>query len=313
MFIRRNKKLVNEKTYESVLLVEGFRIGKKVRHKTISNLSKMPPQLIAAIEGAIDGKEVASKANCPQRAGRNFGGLWALRQLAKKSGIEKVVGRSSVAKLAMALVFGRVLTQGSRRHLTFWQNGQALKEALEIESFSTDDLYETLDWLDLNQKKFERDLLEKRSAGHGDKMFLYDITSSYLEGEFNELGKFGYNRDGKKGKKQIVVGLLTDKEGFPVSVEVFPGNTSDSTTVPDQIAKLVDEFDQREIVFVGDRGMVKSNGIQELEEKPEHGYYITAITKPQIEKMLKDGIIVMEQFTEKPLEIKSNDTPIPLT
>lgn len=305
MFVKRNKKRTKKKTYESVLLVEGFRNGDKVRHKTIANLTKMPPQLVAAIESAVGGEECETPTKRIHRAGRNFGGLFVLRQLAKRLGIEGALGNSILAKWALILVCGRILTQGSRRHLTFWQNTQALKEALKVDSFSTDNLYETLDWLDENQTKFERVLFEKNDAKKTGRMFLYDITSSYLEGQFNELAEFGYNRDGKKHKKQIVVGLLTDEEGCPVSVEVFPGNTSDSTTVPDQIAKLADVFEQREIVFVGDRGMVKSKGIKKLDEDPDNkGFYITAITKPQIEKMLKKGIIAMEQFTETLQEIE---------
>jgi transposase len=262
--------------------------------------------LLLTIEAAVGGESRQGATRHLQRAGRNFGGLFAVAQLAKKMGIVDVLGGSPLGKWALTLICGRILTQGSRRHLTFWQKGQALNEALGVESFSTDDLYGTLDWLDENQRKIECSLFERNVADKTDKMFLYDITSSYLEGECNELAKFGYSRDGKKSKKQIVVGLLTSKDGFPISIEVFAGNTSDSTTVPDQISKLVDRFEQREIIFVGDRGMVKSNGIETLELKPDNGWYITAITKPQIEKMLKASIFHMNQFTEKPTEIEHN-------
>jgi transposase len=307
MFIRRNKKKVGEKLYETLLLVEGFRAGKKVRHKTIANLSNVPKNVITAIENALEGKSATTISKLPQRSGRNFGGLYALFEIAKSLGISEVLGNDRTARLAMLMVSGRILTQGSRRHLTFWKNGYAIKEVLQIDNFTTDDLYHALDWIEEKQSDFEKELFERNSGSKTDKVFMYDITSSYLEGMNNELAEYGYNRDGKKSKKQIVIGLVTDSDGFPISIEVFQGNTSDQNTVPDQIAKLVDKFDQREVVFIGDRGMIKQKGIDALDDKMEDGRYVTAITKPQIEKMLTDGVIAMEQFQEQPIEIKFAD------
>jgi transposase len=110
---------------------------------------------------------------------------------------------------------------------------------------------------------------------------LYDVTSSYLEGTHNALAAFGYNRDGKKGKPQVVIGLLCDEDGHPVSIEVFPGNTQDPRTVASQIEKLKGRFGVTAITFVGDRGMIKG---QQVEDLAQHGFhYITAITKPQNE------------------------------
>jgi transposase len=303
MFIRRNRKKVGTKIYETLLLVEGFRAGKKVRHKTIANLSKTPAHVITAIENAIAGEVVPTLNKLPQRCGQNFGGLYTLFEIAKRLGIAEIFGGEPSARLSMLMIFGRILTQGSRRHLTFWRNGYAINEVLKIGNFTTDDLYRSLDWLEERQSDIEKALFERNLDSKTDKVFMYDITSSYLEGELNELAEYGYNRDGKRSKKQIVIGLVTDKEGFPISVEVFKGNTADQSTVPDQIAKLVDKFDQREVVFIGDRGMIKQKGIDALKEKLDDGRYLTAITKPQIEKMLVDGIITMDQFHELPVEV----------
>ena len=132
-------------------------------------------------------------------------------------------------------------------------------------------------------------------------MYLYDITSSYLEGQKNELGRYGYNRDGKRGKKQIVIGLMADKEGIPVSVEVFKGNTSDSTTVSSQIEKMANRFGVDKLVFVGDRGMIKST---QIEAFGKYTNYITAITKDQIKTLVKKEIIQLELFQETLLEIE---------
>ena len=136
-------------------------------------------------------------------------------------------------------------------------------------------------------------------------MYLYDVTSSYLEGQQNELGEYGYNRDGKKGKKQIVVGLLTDQEGFPLSVETFKGNTSDQATVWSQIRKLKERFGAKEITLVGDQGMLKTPQQDALNGEDFH--FITAITKAQINKLLKTGVFQLGLFDIELCEIEADD------
>lgn len=307
MFIRRNNKTVGSKKYQSILLVEGYRDQGKVRHRTIANLTQWPQQVISAIECALKKQDQTSAEELQTKSGKHFGGIFVLHQLAKDLFIEKVLGISRQASLALVLVFGRILTQGSRRHLTFWQEGQAIKEVLGVEPFTTDHLYETLDWLDEHQADFEKKLFQARYKQKEIKLFLYDITSSYFEGDCNELASYGYNRDGKKGKKQIVVGLMTDSSGYPIAVEVFKGNTRDSSTVSDQITKLAERFNAQEVVFVGDRGMIKKAGIEAIEKK-ETWRYITAITKPQIERLLNTDILQMELFDEDLCEVEDAGT-----
>ena len=143
---------------------------------------------------------------------------------------------------------------------------------------------------------------------HGDnppRLYLYDVTSAYLEGSGNEYAAFGYNRDGKKGKRQIVVGLLCDEQGVPLSIEVFRGNTSDVKTVASQVRKVAERFGGGEVTFVGDRGMLKSRPVEDITAAGFH--YITAITKPQIEALLRDGVIQMSLFDEELAEIVSDD------
>ena len=130
-----------------------------------------------------------------------------------------------------------------------------------------------------------RHYLERRGAPPS--LLLYDVTSSYFEGLHNALGEYGYNRDGKRGKKQIVIGLLADDQGEPLAVRVFAGNRNDPTTVPDQIRIVKEQFGVEELVFVGDRGMVKSKGKQALGEAGLR--YITALTDPQIRRRLRKG------------------------
>jgi transposase len=159
------------------------------------------------------------------------------------------------------------------------------------QGFNENDLYDNLKWLDTHQQSIEDKLFAHRypNKDTSPNLFLYDVTSSYLEGEQNELAKFGYNRDRKKGKLQIVVGLLCDNKGIPVSIEVFKGNTSDSKTMLSQIKKVNERFGCQKVTFVGDRGMVKSVPIEDLKEA--EFAYITAITKPQIETLIQEGVL----------------------
>lgn len=301
MYLQNNVKKVGLKTYRSLLLVESYREEGKVKHKTLANLTSWPPALVDGLRSLIKGESLASAEDIPWKSGKNFGGLFVLKELAKELFIDKILGSSRKGTLAMLLVLGRILTQGSRRHLTFWREGQAIEEVLGLKSFDEEDLYQTLDWLEENQAKMEDQWFRLRFKNQKVELFLYDVTSSYLEGQDNELAEYGYNRDGKKGKKQIVIGLLTNKEGAPIAVEVFKGNTSDVTTVPNQIKKMAERFSVSDVTFVGDRGMVKKIPIESLQE---HGWhYITAITKPQIESLIGKDVFQLGLFEEKLVEI----------
>jgi len=171
-------------------------------------------------------------------------------------------------------------------------------------AFDEESLYRGLDWVDARQASLEASLYGRRRGAKPSQLFLYDVTSAYLEGRCNAYGAYGYNRDRKRGKLQIVVGLLTDAEGFPVSVEVFRGNTQDPKTVSSQIRKLVERFDAHEVTLVGDRGMLKSLQLEELAGEGFH--YLTAITKPQIDTLLTRGVLQMELFEDRLGEIRAD-------
>src|SRR5205823_67543 len=174
-----------------------------------------------------------------------------------------------------------------------------------LETFHEDDLYQALDWLEAHQPAIEEVLFTHRytTAGQAPTLYLYDVTSSYLAGKQNELSEYRYNRDGKKGKKQIVVGLLTDEEGWPITVKVFRGNTQDPATFKNQINKLVQRFGVERVTFVGDRGMIKSAQIEALGEAGLH--YITALTKPQIESLIKADVFQWSLFDETLAEVEA--------
>ncbi|MGH8646193.1 MAG: IS1634 family transposase [Gammaproteobacteria bacterium] len=195
----------------------------------------------------------------------------------------------------------RVLDQGSRLSAVRLASLHAACDVLGLDSFDEDDLYANLDWLDAQQADIEQRLFKQHPPAFAPGLFLYDVTSSYLEGRDNVFGAFGYNRDGKRGKRQIVIGLLCDSQGHPLSIEVFPGNTQDLTTFSSQIDKVAQRFGGGAITFVGDRGMIKTPQINALGEKQFH--YITAITKPQIETLLTQGTFQMTLFDAPLAEI----------
>jgi transposase len=185
-----------------------------------------------------------------------------------------------------------------------WARDHAVKAVLGLNRFDEDDLYDALDWAASQQERIEQHLYQDyvRRVGQTPTLVLYDVTSSYLEGEQNELGAFGYNRDGKKGKKQIVIGLLTAKDGEPLSIEVFAGNTTDPETFAAQVDKLTQRFGIKEVVLVGDRGMIKAKGKAYL--KPPHFRYITALTDPQVRKLIKQDVVQADLFDEQVVEVQ---------
>ena len=296
-----------DKTYRRILLRSSYRVDGKVRHDTIANLSHCTDEEIKALKLALKHKDNLSKLSSLSegiriKQGLSIGGVWTLLQLAKRFGIKKTLGNSRESKLVLWLIIATVIAQGSRLSAVRLAQQHAACDALGItESFNEDDLYKAMDWLEPKQEEFEKKLFEFR---HGDKkpnFYLYDVTSSYLEGDQNELGDYGYNRDKKRGKKQIVIGLMTDGEGYPIAIEVFRGNTQDTKTVYSQIKKMANRFGVTKTTFVGDRGMIKSAQITDLKE--EDFNYITAITKPQIEALIKVEAIQLDLFDNDLVEV----------
>jgi transposase len=200
-------------------------------------------------------------------------------------------------------VLARALDQGSRLSAVRLACAHAACDVLGLESFNEDHLYPNLAWLAENQVAIEQRLFKQLHPTGCPELFLYDVTSSYLEGDHNALAAWGYNRDGKPGKKQIVIGLLCDGQGRPLSIEVFVGNTGDPKTLGAQIRKAVERFGGQGVTFVGDRGMIKGPQIQALGQ--EHFHYITAISKPQIESLLTQQVFAMELFDQELSEVAS--------
>lgn len=292
------------------LLRESHRIKGKVVKKTIANISHLSENEVEALRLALRHKEelselgVASK-DISTEQGPSVGGIFTLREIADRLGIVKALGEDTNGKLALWQVIARAMDQGSRLSETRLGKLYSADQLLGTGPFNEEKLYSNLKWLSDNQDKIEDSLFRFRYGKNRPSLYLYDVTSSYLEGTQNAFGAFGYNRDGKRGKKQIVIGLLCDQEGWPLSIEVFPGNTQDTATMASQIRKAAGRFGCEDVTFVGDRGMIKSKQITDLVEHKFH--YVTAITKPQIETLLKENIIQLGLFdTELSEVIKGN-------
>jgi transposase len=182
-------------------------------------------------------------------------------------------------------------------------------ELLGIDQINENFLYQALEWLDENQQAIELNIFKqwkKENPGKDTHVFLYDVSSSYLEGNQNELAAFGYNRDKKKGKKQIVYGLLAAQDGNPLAIEAFKGNTADPKTFDAQLEKIKQLYQCKHVTLVGDKGMLKNIQIEQLNK--ENYRFITSISKPQIESMLKQGVIQLDLFSNELCEIQHQDT-----
>jgi transposase len=294
----------NRNSPPAILLRMGYRKDGKVKTVTLANLTDWPVERVEALRRAFRGDFDGCLGDIDPVSDRVFGVLYALNELAKRCGVSKALGKSTMAKLVLFLILARIADQGSRLSSVRWAQDHCVSEILGLTDVDLKDLYCAMDWAEEQQDGIEKQLFRTYTCGSGapQALVLYDVTSSYLEGEHNELGEYGFNRDKKKGKKQIVIGLLTAADGEPLAVRVFKGNSNDTTTVSDQINILKTRFGIQEVVFVGDRGMVKSKAKKEL---GENGFrYITALTKPQITKLVRRGVFQPDLFDEKVCEVQ---------
>jgi hypothetical protein len=310
MYVDTAKSVQRGKTYIRHLLRESFRKDGKVKHRTIANLSHCSEEEIAAIKLALKHKNnlstLGSVDEIKTRQGMRIGVVCFLKTIANRTGLVRALGNDQNGKLALWQTFARLIDQGSRLSSVRLAESHAACDLIGIKEFNEDQLYENLSWLAMNQEKIEKRLFSIRHKNKPPRLFLYDVTSSYLEGDQNELAAYGYNRDRKNGKKQIVIGLLTDDSGEPVSVRVFEGNTKDNATVADQVHMLAGTFGVKHITFVGDRGMIKQAQIDNITDKYFH--YITAITKPQIVKLIREGTFQLSLFEDKICEVQDHGT-----
>jgi transposase len=312
MFVDSSTTRLNGKSYPRHLLRESYREAGKVKHRTIANLTHCKAEEVEAIRLALRHKAdlaamvtAAGGGGLELAQGPSVGAVWLLAQLARDLGVVAALGADRQGKLALWQVIARVLDQGSRLSAARLAGGHAAGAALGMIGFDEDDLYANLDWLANNQADIETRLFARRKPASAPDVFLYDVTSTYLEGEQNAFAAFGYNRDRKSGKRQIVIGLLCDADGRPLSIELFAGNTSDVKTFSSQLRKAAARFGAERVTFVGDRGMIKAPQRAELGAADFH--YITAITKAQIDGLIATGVLQMDLFEETLAEVEGQD------
>src|SRR5207249_856279 len=294
----------NRHSPPAILLRESFRDGDKVRTRTLANLTSWAPERIEALRRALKGEFDGLTGDLQPVCGPVFAVLFVLKQLAERVGLLAVLGSERWAKLVLFLILARVAAQGSRLSAIRWATQHAVAETLGLKRFDEDDLYAALDSLANHQQRIEDALYRwtVRQRGRAPTVVLYDVTSSYLEVEQNELAAFGYSRDKKPSKAQIVIGLLTTAEGEPLAVHVYEGNTSDPVTVPEKVHTLRTRFGITEVVFVGDRGMVKAKGKRALSTAGFRS--ITALTMPQVRRLLQTQVLRTEWLTTHVHEVR---------
>lgn len=298
----------NGKRYTRHLLRETFRENGKVRHRTLLNLKNCSENEIIAMKLALQHKKdlsalSAGTSGVEIQQGQSVGALLLLEHIAQSTGLIKALGESREGKLALFQIFARIIDQGSRLSAVRLCKRHDVERVLGLSDFSEDDLYKNLDWLTEHQEQIENSLYQDEMTKDQTKneLFLYDVSSSYFEGEKNELAEFGYNRDKKNGKRQIVLGLLCNQIGHPVSVQVFAGNTNDTKTLRAQADKVASRFGGGSVTLVGDGGMIKAPQIKDLQEMGFH--YITSIGKSQINNLIAKGVFQLSLFDNELCEI----------
>jgi hypothetical protein len=298
----------------AILLRESFREQGGVKKRTLANLSDWPTPLVEGFRTLLKGGVAVAADGIRIRRALPHGHATAVLGTMRAIGLDRLLGKprdQRLVPLAIALIASRLVAPASKlataRELAADTAGSSLGRLLGLGAADEVELYRALDWLGARQGAIET-ALARRHLKDG-ALVLYDVSSSWLEGRCCELARFGYSRDGKKGKLQIVYGLLCAADGCPVAVEVFEGNTADPMTLSAQIDKLKERFGLSRVVLVGDRGMITSARIRD-ELKPAGLDWITALRAPQIRALLDTGAFQLSLFDERDLaEITAPEFP----
>jgi transposase len=307
----------NRNSPPAILLRESYRQQGRVKNRTLANLSHWPPEKIEALRQVLKGRGSVgpqlSEAFSITRS-RPHGHVAAVLGTIERLGLPALLDRqnSPQRRRVLALIAAQILQPGSKlataRALNAETCRSSLGESLEVAGADENDLYAAMDWLLPRQGALEA-ALARRHLGEG-TLVLYDLTSTYFEGRHCPLARYGYSRDERKSNPQILFGVLSNGEGCPVAVEVFEGHTADPHTLAAQVKKLRERFQLRQLVLVGDRGMLTQKRIAE-DLRPVEGLdWITALRAPQIQKLAADGVLQMSLFDERDLaEIAHPDYP----
>ena len=303
MYVEEIKSKRGKKVYTTILIRESFRKKRKVLHRTLSNISKLPKPKIEQIKKIIkEDSQAFDATKLKIKYSREYGASFTILSIIRKLQLDKILyfKKAQWKNDVIAMIIGRLVYQGSKLALTNLFTETILWELCghlpNIKPDVEKNCYLPMDKL-LERQKTIQEKLAKRHLKTG-TIVLYDLTSSYLEGEYDEseLVAFGYNRDRKKGFEQVNIGLLTDQKGCPIAIEVFPGNTPDQMTVKGQVEKILKDYKIKSIIFVGDRGMLTPKRIAEVNSQ---GFKtITALTRMQILKLIQKKVISPKLFKE---------------
>jgi transposase len=305
-----NRRQGKHREYVTHLLRRSWREGGRVRNETVGNLSHLPEEVVELVRLALKGERfVGFDERFAIERSLPAGHVEAALLMARRLELSRLLDRSPSRErqLALALIVSRVIAPQSKLATARALSQSTLASELGVEGADEDELYAALDWLLERQQRIER-ALARRHLREG-TLVLYDVSSSYFEGRSCPLAQLGYSRDGKRGTPQIVYGLLCDKRGCPVAVEVFEGSLHDDKTLPAQLEKLRKRFGLDAVIVVADRGMVTRANLERLRETDGAGW-ITALKAPQVKKLVKDGDLQLSLFDEQSLaEIASDDYP----
>ena len=308
--VATTKRVYKGKTYVTHLLRRSIRKGKTVTHETLGNLSHLPDHLIDLIKRSLKG-EVFVPAAEAFRVTRSLphGHVEVVLKMIRKLGLDELVASEPSRRrdLVIAMIAERLLFPSSKLANTRHWHDTTLAEELGVADADEDQLYDAMDWLLERQETIEKKLARRHLSDGA--LVLYDVTSSYYEGKTCPLARFGHDRDGKTGCPIIVSGALTDADGRPIAVHVYPGNTGDPKTIPDQVEALTKRFGLSRVVLVGDRGMLTQTQIDVLKKHPGLGW-ISALRSGAIRRLLADGrLIRVDLEAERLAEITSPEFP----
>lgn len=287
----------NGREYVSWLVRQSYRDEDKVKHRTLANLSALPGAAVDAVRAVLSG-ETLSPASSTFEIERSLphGHVQSVLDMSRKLGLERIIDTTSSRQrdVIMGVILQRLLKPSSKLGMTRLWGESTLGSTLGIADATEAEVYSAMDWLVSRQDSIEKKLARKHLTEGG--LALYDLSSSYMEGSQCSLAKRGYSRDGKRGTLQIEYGVITNVKGCPVGVEVVDGNTGDPATVAAQVEKLQQRFGLRDVVLVGDRGMLTSTQIKTLREKGLG--WISSLRNPAIRKLLESGALQMSLFDE---------------
>ena len=285
----------------AILLRQGWREGNKIRKRTIANLSSWPPAKVEALRKLLKNQPLVS----PDQAfsivsSRPHGHVELLLEAFRRLSLPQLLDRhpSPQRSAVLAMIAQRLLRPASKLATTRLWHCTTLAAELDLQHADEDCLYQALDWLLQRQDRIEKRLAKRHLQD--DAQVLYDVSSSYYEGHSCPLMRFGYSRDGKRGRPSVVYGLLADRQGRPLAVRAYPGNTADPVTVPDQVQTLREQFGLQRLVLVGDRGMLTQTQIETLRKYPGLGW-ISALRHCDICRLAEEQTVQMSLFDERNL------------